>query len=188
MHAGDDSSHEHAAPVSGRAATFDAHGVAAARGTSGAGRGLRVGIAVARFNQRITEALYTGTVGVLLDAGVEVGHIEAVQVPGAMELPLALRELAETGRFQALVALGCVIRGETSHFDYVCSVATDGALQVQLATGIPVGVGVITCDTLDQALARSAPARASGGGHNVGSHAAYAALEMATLVRDIRAR
>lgn len=171
---------EHA-PGSG---SFSQSGIAAARAEHSAPDGARIGIAVARFNSRITASLYAGAVDVLLAAGVEPDHIRAVQVPGAVELPLALRSLAGAD-CAAVVALGCVIRGETSHFDYVCSAATDGCLRVMLDLGVPVGFGVITCDTLEQALRRSANSRESGGGHNVGADAAHAALEMLGVTRSL---
>jgi 6,7-dimethyl-8-ribityllumazine synthase len=105
-----------------------------------------------------------------------------VTVPGAVELPLAARELAETSHYAGVVALGCVIRGETAHFDYVCQFATDGILRVQLDQELPVGFGLITCDTLEQAQSRAQ----LGGGHNVGRDAARAALELAGLKRIVR--
>lgn len=166
-------------------ASFEHAGVAAARADISAG-GARVGVVVARFNQRITSALYAGAVQVLLDAGVDATHIMAVQVPGAVELPLAARELATAARCDAVVALGCVIRGDTAHFDYVCQAATDGCLRVQLDTGVPIGFGVITCDTAEQALARASdPGAQDAQSHNVGADAARAALEMVGLLRQI---
>ena len=150
-----------------------------AAGTAG---GSRWAIVVARFNGGITDALFQGAVDTLVGAGARAEHIRAVTVPGAVEIPLATRELAETSHFAGIIALGCVIRGDTAHFDYVCSATTDGVLRVQLDHGIPVGFGLITCDTIEQAQARAQP----GGGHNVGADAAAAALELAALVRDIR--
>lgn len=176
-------SHEHA--PGGGDASFERSGVRAMRGEQSAA-GSRFAIVVARFNQRITDALYAAAVDVLLAAGANAEHLVAVQVPGAVEIPLAARELALTRHYGAIVALGCVIRGETSHYDYVCSAVTDGCLRVQLDTGVPVAFGVITADTVEQAVARSASARGSGGEHNVGADAAHAALEMASLAREIR--
>lgn len=143
----------------------------------------RWAIVTARFNGAVTEPLFQGAVQTLLDAGAQPGHIRSVTVPGAVELPLAARELAETRHYAGIIALGCVIRGDTAHFDYVCSAATDGILRVQLDSGVPVGFGLITCDTIEQARARSS---SDAGGHNVGADAARAAIELAGLVRSIR--
>lgn len=145
--------------------------------------GGRWAIVVARFNGSITGALFAGAVDALLDAGARAEHVRAVSVPGAVELPLAARELAHTSHFAGIVALGCVIRGETAHFDYVCSAATDGIMRVQLDHAVPVGFGLVTCDTVDQARAR---ARVDPGGHNVGADAARAAIELAGLARVTR--
>lgn len=164
---------------------YERRGVSAVRGASGAA-GSRYAIVVSRFNQAITDSLFNAAVDVLLDAGAAPGHIRAVQVPGAVEIPLATRELAHTAHYAAIIALGCVVRGETAHFDYVCRAVTDGCLQVQLEFGVPVGFGVITAETIEQAFARSAESRESGAGFNAGAAAAYAALEMAGLVRGIR--
>ena len=164
---------------------FSHNAVTATRGERG-GSGARFAVVVARFNQRITESLYSSAIDVLIEAGAQPDNIMAVQVPGAVEIPLAALELAQTERYAAIVVLGCVIRGETAHFDYVCSSVTDGCLRVQLDTGVPIGFGVITAETVDQAVARSTEARESGGRHNVGASAAYAALEMAGMIRSIR--
>ena len=116
-------------------------------------------------------------------------EFDVVTVPGALEIPPAISLAEEAGRFptapryDGYVALGCVIRGETAHFDYVCSFATDGLLRVQLDHGLPIGFGLITCDTVAQAQAR---AELGDGGHNVGADAARAALEVAGLARSIR--
>jgi 6,7-dimethyl-8-ribityllumazine synthase len=160
---------------------FDRRGVTAQRGPSSA-RGSRYGIVVARFNSAITGALYDAAVDVLLDAGAAPHHIESVQVAGCVEVPLAARELAEHHSVAAVVALGCVIRGDTAHFDYVCNMVTDGCLAVQMSLGVPVGFGVLTCETADQAVARAQV----GGGHNVGADAARAALELSGLLRQVR--
>lgn len=137
---------------------------------------------VSRFNGRITSSLFAGAVDALVDADARPEHIRAITIPGAVELPLAARELAETRHYGGIVALGCVIRGDTAHFDYVCSAATDGIMQVQLETGVPIGFGLVTCDTVAQAEARS---ELGAGGHNVGRDAALATLEMAGHIRTI---
>lgn len=171
--------HDHA-PAG--ASAFSHAGVTAEPGPSGAA-GSRWAVVVSRFNGRITDALFAGAIDALLDAGARAAHIRAVSVPGAVEIPLAACELAETRHYAGIVALGCVIRGETAHFDYVCSATTDGILRVQLDHRLPVGFGVVTCDTVAQAEAR---AQATPGGHNVGRDAARAALELAGLVRITR--
>lgn len=143
------------------------------------GRGLRVGIAVARFNEVVTERLLQGALAACTATGVAEADVTVVHVPGAFELPLACQWLARGG-FDAVVALGAVIRGETSHYDYVCSGATDGVLRVELDTGVPVAFGVLTCENLAQALAR-----AGGEAGNKGDDAVRAALEMAQLSRAL---
>jgi 6,7-dimethyl-8-ribityllumazine synthase len=171
--------HDHAPAREG---AFTHAGVTAEPGPRSA-TGSRWAIVVARFNGAITGALFQGAVDALVEAGARPEHIRAVSVPGAVEIPLAARELAETSHYAGIVALGCVIRGETSHFDYVCGATTDGVLRVQLDHGVPVGFGLVTCDTVAQAEAR---AELQPGGHNVGRDAARAALELAGLVRITR--
>ena len=145
------------------------------------GRGKHIGIAVARFNEVVTERLLQGATAALAAAGVAADDITVCWVPGAFELPQACRWLAESGRFDALVMLGAVVRGGTDHYEYVCSGVTDGAMRVGLDHGIPLGFGVLTCAEMDQALAR-----AGGDGGNKGADAAMAALAMADLRGQIR--
>ena len=171
--------HDHAPAGAG---AFTHAGVTAEPGPSGAA-GSRWAIVVSRFNGAITDALFQGAVDALLEAGARPEHIRAVTVPGAVEIPLAAQELAHSSHYAGIVALGCVIRGETAHFDYVCSATTDGVLRVQLDQKVPVGFGLVTCDTVEQAQAR---AQTTPGGHNVGRDAARAALELAGLVRITR--
>lgn len=140
------------------------------------GRGLRIGIAVARFNAEITDMLQDGCHRALLDLGVRDCDIAAVRVPGAWELPLACRALIETGRFDAVIALGAVVRGETAHFEFISSECAHGLQQLGLETGVPVAFGVLTPDNRDQARDRADPAR-----KNKGREAARAAVEMALL-------
>ncbi len=142
------------------------------------GTGRRVAIVVARFNHEVTAKLADGARSALLAAGVAADRIALHWVPGAFELPLACRWAIESGRFDAVVALGCVIRGETDHYDYVCGEASRGITDAQLATGVPIGFGLLTCDTPEQAFAR-----AGGAVGNKGEDAARAALEM-LAVRD----
>src|SRR5262245_7145715 len=144
------------------------------------GRGARVAIAVARFNEPITERLLQGALQACRAAGVADADVTVVRVPGAFELPLLCQWLAGSGRFDAVAALGAVVRGDTDHYGYVCSAATDGVLRANLDTGVPVAFGVLTCDDLGQALAR-----AGGDAGNKGADAIHAALEMAALRRAL---
>jgi 6,7-dimethyl-8-ribityllumazine synthase len=141
-----------------------------------------VGIVVSSFNGRITTRLLDAALGELEERGVARSNIEILRVPGAFELPLGAMALARTRRFSCIVALGCVIRGETSHFDYISSETASGLQLAGLETGIPVSFGVLTCDTREQAEARA------GGEHgNKGTEAARTALEMADVFVRLRA-
>ncbi|MBL8730467.1 MAG: 6,7-dimethyl-8-ribityllumazine synthase [Planctomycetes bacterium] len=140
------------------------------------GNGRRVAVAVARFNEVVTERLLDGALQTLRAQGVPDDHVEVAWVPGAFELPLACRWFAESGRYDAIVMLGAVVRGGTDHYDYVCSGVTDGAMRVGLDTGVPIGFGVLTCASMEQALAR-----AGGDAGNKGADAVLAALAMADL-------
>jgi len=131
---------------------------------------------VARFNHLISVQLLEGAGEALAKAGARGEDVHVAWVPGAFEIPLAVRELAKSGRYHALVALGAVIRGGTPHFDYVCRAVTDGIRDVMQTTGVPVAFGVLTTDDVDQALER-----AGGAEGNKGAEAAEAALEMAHL-------
>jgi 6,7-dimethyl-8-ribityllumazine synthase len=142
-----------------------------------------VGIVVARFNGEITTQLLDGAIAALEEAGVERERIEVVPVPGAFELPLGAMALAKTRQYACIVALGCVIRGETPHFDYVAAEAASGLQLAALETGVPVSFGVLTCDTRAQAEARAGGARG-----NKGAEAARSALEMADVFGRLRAR
>jgi 6,7-dimethyl-8-ribityllumazine synthase len=143
-------------------------------------RGLRFGIVAARFNDFIVDRLLDGAVDALAKHGVASGDIEVVRVPGAFEIPLALGTLAASRRFQALIALGCVIRGATAHFDYVAGEATRGITQASLAHGIPIGFGVLTVDTIEQAIERAGTKAG-----NKGVDAALAAIQMANVLRQL---
>jgi 6,7-dimethyl-8-ribityllumazine synthase len=146
------------------------------------GDGLRVAIVVARFNHLVSTRLLEGCLAELELRGVAPDDVHVAWVPGAFEIPLAARRLAETGRYHALVTLGSVIRGGTPHFDYVCAGVTDGVRETQRDTGVPVAFGVLTTDDVDQALERC------GGSHgNKGIDCARAALEMARLVPRLSA-
>src|ERR1700726_3279878 len=144
--------------------------------------GLRFAIVVSRFNSFITERLLTAAVDALHRAGAADKDVEVVRVPGAFELPLAAKKLAATGRYDALIAVGCVLRGETTHYDYVCSETARGLQLAQMDSGLPIIFCVLTCDTLEQAIDR---AGLKGG--NKGFEAGLAAIEMAQLSRKLRA-
>lgn len=147
------------------------------------GAGRRVAVVVSRFNDEVTGRLLEGALGALRGAGVRDEDLRVVRVPGAFELPFAAQALARAGGWDAVVALGAVIRGDTDHYDYVCSAAQQGCLRVGLDTGVPVAFGVLTCDTDEQAAERA------GGPHgNKGADAALAALEMADLAARVGGR
>lgn len=143
--------------------------------------GLRFGIVVSRFNSFITERLLAATVDALARAGAGGKEVDVVHVPGSFELPLTAKKLAATGRYDALIAIGCVIRGETSHYDYVCSETARGLQLAQMDSGVPIMFCVLTCDTLEQAIDR---AGLKGG--NKGFEAGLGAIEMAQLSRKLR--
>ncbi|MDJ0786071.1 MAG: 6,7-dimethyl-8-ribityllumazine synthase [Myxococcota bacterium] len=144
------------------------------------GRGLRFGVVVARFNHLVTARLLEGCVGELLRRGCARDDVHVAWVPGAFELPQAAERLARSGRYDAIVTLGAVIRGGTPHFEYVCSGVTDGVREAMRDTGVPIAFGVLTTDDLEQAWSRA------GGSHgNKGEEAALAALEMVNLCASI---
>jgi len=141
--------------------------------------GLRIGIVVARFNGEVTERLLDGARRALVEHGAEESALHVVQVPGALEIPAVAARMRDAG-FDAVVCLGCVIRGGTAHFDHVCRVAMDGIGRVAESGRIGIGNGVLTVDSLEQALARV------GGEHgHKGAEAALTAVEMARLLRAI---
>ena len=144
------------------------------------GAGFRFAVIVSRFNAAITESLRDAAVAALAEAGVKTADVEEFTVPGAFELPQAARCAAETGRFDAILCLGCVIRGETPHFEYVSSSAAQGVMAASGDTGVPMAFGVLTTDTEEQARAR-----AGADEYNKGREAAAAALEMAALFRAL---
>jgi len=144
--------------------------------------GLRFAIVVSRFNSFITERLLAAATDALQRSGAESKGVDVVRVPGSFELPLASKKLAASGCYDAIIAVGCVIRGETSHYDYVCSETARGLQLAQMDTGVPVIFCVLTCDTLEQAIDR---AGLKGG--NKGFEAGLAAIEMAQLSRKLRA-
>ena len=147
------------------------------------GAGLNIAIAVSRFTQDLTQRLLDGALEVARDAGIADWAIHVVHVPGAFELPMVAEELAATGSYDAIACLGCVIRGETAHFDYVAGESARGIAEVARRHGLPVTLGVITAENRAQA-----EARAGGAKTNMGSDAMRAAIEMATLYRQLRHR
>jgi 6,7-dimethyl-8-ribityllumazine synthase len=142
--------------------------------------GLKIGILVSRFNSFIGERLVEGAIDALLRHGAERDNLVVVRVPGAFEIPPAARKMAATGRYDALVCLGAVIRGATPHFDYVSAEVSKGIASVSMEAGIPVTFGVLTTDTLEQAIER-----AGSKAGNKGFDAAMAAIEMANLYRAL---
>ncbi len=143
-------------------------------------KGLKIGIVVSRFNEMITEKLLTGALETLRQTGIEDQDITLVRVPGSFEIPMASQRLAQTGKLEAIICLGAVIRGETPHFDYLSSQVTHGISQVALKYDLPVTFGVITADTVEQALARAGVKHA-----NKGSEAANSAVQMANLFKQL---
>ena len=143
--------------------------------------GLRFAIIVSRFNSFITERLLGGAVDALERMGASNNSIKVVKVPGSLEIPVVARELGKNGGFDAIICLGAVIRGETPHFDYVASESAKGVATASLETGVPTIYGILTCNTLEQAIDR---AGAKGG--NKGFDAALTAIEMANLLKDLR--
>jgi 6,7-dimethyl-8-ribityllumazine synthase len=135
-------------------------------------------IVLGRFYEELAERLLAGAMATFQAAGAS--HVEVFDVPGAFELPLAASYAARSGRFAGVACLGAVIRGETGHYDFVCEQAARGVMQVQLETGVPCAFGVLTCATMEQALAR-----AGGGKRDQGAHAAEAVLRMAALRREL---
>ena len=143
--------------------------------------GLRFALVASRFNSFITDRLLAGAVDALEASGADSENIAIVHVPGSFEIPLTAKKLAEGGRTDAVIAIGCILRGETAHFDYVASEVARGVQLAQLDTGIPVIFCVLTCDTLEQAIDRAG--LKSG---NKGFDAGLAAIEMANLARQLR--
>jgi len=144
--------------------------------------GLRFAVVLSRFNSFITDRLFSGCLDALRRTGATMDQIELVKVPGSWEMPIVVRQLARQKRFDAIICLGAVIRGDTPHFDYVAGQAASGLSQIAADTGIPVAFGVLTTNTVEQAVDR---AGAKSG--NKGFDAAMTAIEMATLLRKIGA-
>ena len=154
--------------------TIQGHGRAA---------GLRFAVVVSKYNDFVTDRLQVGALAALASAGVASEDITIVRVPGAFEIPLAAQHAAETGRYDAIVCLGCLIRGETSHFEYISSAVSHGLTTAAAATGVPMSFGVLTTHSVEEALARAAD-----GTGNKGHEAAVAAIEMAEIVAQLTRR
>jgi 6,7-dimethyl-8-ribityllumazine synthase len=145
--------------------------------------GLRIGVVASQFNSFITDRLLAGALDALQQAGATEEQIQIVRVPGSFELPIVAKKLAASGQFDSIICIGCVLRGETSHYDVVVSETARGIQLAQLDTGVPLIFCVLTCDTLEQAIDRAG--LKSG---NKGYEAGLAAVEMAQLVRKIAAK
>ena len=143
-------------------------------------KGLKFGIVISRFNDFIGERLLGGALDALTRSGADEQNVDVYKVPGAFEIPLVAKKVAESGKYDAVICLGAVIRGGTPHFDYVAAEVSKGIASVSLEAGVPVSFGVLTTDTLEQAIER---AGAKSG--NKGWDAAYAAIEMANLLKQI---
>jgi 6,7-dimethyl-8-ribityllumazine synthase len=140
----------------------------------------RFAVVAARFNEGIVDRLVAGAIEALKRHGVPEDAIDLVHVPGSFEIPLVAQQLAQSGQYAAVVCLGAVIRGETDHYEYIAGTAARGVAQVALSTGVPIIFGVLTCDTVDQALNR-----ASNKSSNKGFEAALAAIEMVNLLQKL---
>ncbi|MCS7014708.1 MAG: 6,7-dimethyl-8-ribityllumazine synthase [Gemmatales bacterium] len=153
-------------------ATYEGHLQAPTKG--------RFAIVASRFNALVVDRLLAGALDAFRKQGVNDDRLDIVWVPGSLEMPIIAKQLAASGRYLAVVCLSCILRGETDHYEYVASQTAAGILQTALATGVPVIFGVLTCDTLEQALHR-----AGGKSGNKGSDAALTALEMANLLNRL---
>ncbi|HUC76679.1 MAG TPA: 6,7-dimethyl-8-ribityllumazine synthase [Vicinamibacterales bacterium] len=148
--------------------------------SNGAGAHRRIAVVVSKFNNFVTDRLQSGALAALTSSGVAANDVTLIRVPGAFEIPLAAQHAAETGRFDAIICLGCLIRGETPHFEYISSAVAQGLTVAAGATGVPIAFGVLTTNSAEEALAR-----AGEGPGNKGHEAAVAALEMADVVAQI---
>jgi len=146
-------------------------------------KGLKFGIVAARFNDFITNRLLEGALDALNRSGAKTEDIEIVKVPGSFEIPLAAKKMANSGKYNALISLGTVIRGDTPHFDYISAEVTKGIAAISLEAGVPISFGVLTTDTIEQAIERAGTK--SG---NKGRDAALNAIEMANLFKELKKR
>jgi 6,7-dimethyl-8-ribityllumazine synthase len=141
---------------------------------------MRLAIVVSRFNDFVTERLLAGAQELLREQGIADADVELLRVPGAFEIPMAAQRVAESGRVAAVICLGCLIRGETPHFEYIASACAHGITAAASATGVPMAFGVLTTNSDEEALERAGP-----GGANKGREAALAAIEMARLFQAV---
>ncbi len=153
------------------------------REPSASGRGLRIAVVVSRYNDFVTGRLKAGALQALAACGVTPEDVTVLDVPGSFEIPMAARRAAETARFDAIVCLGCLIRGETAHFEYIAAAASQGLMEASGSTGVPMTFGILTTDSAEQALER-----AGEGSSNKGWEAAVAAVEMAQLFGRLAGR
>ena len=143
--------------------------------------GLKFGIVVARFNEFITSKLLGGALDTIRRHGGNEDDVDVAWVPGAFEIPIAAKAMAESGKYDAVICLGAVIRGSTTHYDYVCNEVSKGVAQIGMSTGVPAAFGVITTENIEQAIERAGTKAG-----NKGNDAAMAAMEMANLLRNIK--
>ncbi|SDK66560.1 6,7-dimethyl-8-ribityllumazine synthase [Lacicoccus qingdaonensis] len=149
--------------------------------TAMTGEGLKIGIVAGRFNDFITSQLVNGAEGALVSHKVKSDDIDLVYVPGAFEIPLVAKKMAESDKYDAIIALGCVIRGSTTHYDYVCNQSAGGILEAGLSTGVPVIFGVVTTENIEQAIERAGTKMG-----NKGVDSANSAIEMANLMSELK--
>jgi 6,7-dimethyl-8-ribityllumazine synthase len=147
---------------------------------TGRAAGLRFAVVVSKYNDFVTDRLQAGALAALMTAGVAVDDITLVRVPGAFEIPLAAQRAGESARYDAIICLGCLIRGETPHFEYIASAVSRGLTEAAAATGVPMAFGVLTTNSVEEALAR-----AGDGSGNKGHEAAVAAIEMAEVIAQL---
>ena len=150
-------------------------------GKSKANQNDKFGIVVSKFNEFITERLLNGCLQTLTKNGATENNIDVIKVPGTFEIPTAAKNLLDLNKYNAVICLGCVIKGETPHFEYICSATSNEISYLGVLTGMPVIFGVITCDNVDQAIERS-----GGKVGNKGSEAALAAMEMVSVLKEIK--
>ena len=144
------------------------------------GSGMKIGIVAARFNDFIVEHLISGAEDTLVRHGVDTDNIDLAMVPGSFEIPVIAKKLAESGKYDAVICLGAVIKGSTSHYDYVCAEVSKGVAQVELSTGVPTIFGILTTDNIEQAIERAGTKAG-----NKGADAALSAIEMVSLSKSI---
>lgn len=149
--------------------------------TTMTGEGLKIGIVAGRFNDFITNQLVKGAESTLKSHQVKSDDIDLVHVPGAFEIPLVAKKMAESKEYDAIIALGCVIRGSTTHYDYVCNQSAKGILEAGLSTDVPVIFGVVTTENIEQAIERAGTKMG-----NKGTDSANSAIEMANLMNELK--